>query len=235
MPTLSIKRLFDLQELDLQAASYQKSLAEVRATLSDDSAVAAAQALKEKAESQLSDETAARRQIESAVQRLNERLQAAERRLYGGGVTNARELSASEEERAAIVAERAEVEDKLLGLMVGIDELEAMRDGAKGELAQLETQRIEDHPRLRKEEKRLVMEVDRLRQSRESMLPELPPSALALYETIRATRHGQAVAKVERGMCQGCRIVLPETERRQARSGQSIVQCSSCQRILYTV
>ena len=40
MPTLSIKRLFDLQELDLQAASYEKSLAEARATLSDDSAVA---------------------------------------------------------------------------------------------------------------------------------------------------------------------------------------------------
>ncbi len=235
MPTLSIRRLFDLQELDLQAASYEKSLAEVRATLSDDSAVTAAQALKEKAESQLSDETAARRQIESAVQQLNERLQAAKRRLYGGGVTNARELSASEEERAAILAERTEVEDKLLGLMVGIDELEAMRDGAQGELAQLETQRIEDHPRLREEEQRLVMEVDRLRQARESMLPELPSSALALYESIRAAKHGQAVAKVERGMCQGCRIVLPETERRQARSGQSIVQCNSCQRILYVV
>ena len=235
MPTLSIRRLFDLQELDLQAASYQKSLAEVRATLSDDSAVTAAQALKEKAESQLSDETAARRQIESAVQRLNESLQTAERRLYGGGVTKARELSASEEERAAILAERAEAEDRLLGLMVGIDELEAMRDGAQRELTQLKAQRLEDHPRLRKEEERLVMEVDGLRQARESTLPELPPAALALYETIRATRHGQAVAKVERGMCQGCRIVLPETERRQARSGQTIVQCNSCQRILYVV
>lgn len=235
MPTLSIKRLYDLQELDIQAASYEKSLAEVRATLSDDSAVVAAQALKEKAESQLLDETAARREIESAVQRLNERLQAAERRLYGGGVTNARELSASEEERAAILTERTEAEDKLLALMVGIDELEAIRDGAQRELAQLETQRVEDHPQLRKEEKRLVMEVDGLRQARELALPELPPSALALYESIRAAKHGQAVAKVERGMCQGCRIVLPETERRQARSGQSMVQCSSCQRILYVV
>ena len=235
MPTLSIKRLFDLQELDIQAASYEKSLAEVRATLSDDSAVVAAQALKEKAESQLLDETAARREIESAVQRLNERLQAAERRLYSGGVTNARELSASEEERAAILTERTEAEDKLLALMVGIDELEAIRDGAQRELAQLETQRVEDHPRLRKEEKRLAMEVDGLRQARELALPELPPSALALYESIRAAKHGQAVAKVERGMCQGCRIVLPETERRQARSGQSMVQCSSCQRILYVV
>ena len=235
MATLSIKRLFDLQELDHQAASYEKCLAEVRATLSDDSAVAAAQSLKEKAESQLSDETAARRQIESAVQRLSERLETAERRLYGGGVTTARELSASEEERAAIVAERTEAEDKLLGLMVGIDELEATRDGAQQELTHLEAQQVEEHPRLQKEEKRLVMEVDRLRQARESTLPELPPAALALYETIRAVRNGQAVAKVERGMCQGCRITLPETERRQARSGQSIVQCGSCQRILYVV
>ena len=119
--------------------------------------------------------------------------------------------------------------------MVGIEELEATRDGAQRELAQLEAQRVEDHPQLLKEEKQLVMEVDRLRQARESTLPELPPSALALYEAIRAAKHGQAMAKVERGMCQGCRIALPEAERRQARSGQSIVQCSSCQRILYVV
>ena len=121
--------------------------------------------------------------------------------------------------------------DKPLLLYVG----RLSREKRLGLLAQLEAHRVEHHPRLRKEEKRLVMEVDRLRQARESMLPELPPSALTLYETIRAARHGQAVAKVERGMCQGCRITLPETERRQARSGQSIVQCNSCQRILYAV
>ncbi len=233
MPALAIRRLFDLQELDLQAASDEQSLADVRTALSDDSEVKSLNALIEGAASGLSESSDARRQVESEVQRLNERLAAAEQRLYGGGVTNARELSASEEERSAILVQRAVEEDKLLEIMVGIEELESTRDSAQTKLTDLETRRIEDRPKLHAEEERLVGEVDRLREAREAMLPEFPASALAVYETVRSVRNGQAVARVERGMCQGCRITLPESEWRQARSAQGIVQCNSCQRILY--
>ena len=235
MPTLSIRRLFDLQELDLQAASDEQSLADVRTALSDDSEVKSLSALIEDAASRLSESSNARRKVESEVQRLNERLAAAERRLYGGGVTKARELSASEEERSAILLERATQEDKLLEIMVAAEELEATRDRAQAELADLEARRFDDRPRLQSEEGRLVGEVDRLRQARQVMLPEFPASALAVYETVRSARNGHAVARVERGMCQGCRIALPESEWRLARSAQGIVQCNSCKRILYVV
>ncbi len=235
MPTLSIRRLFNLQELDLQAAADEQSLAEVRVVLSDDSQVRSLRGLIEDTMPRLSKESDARRQVESEVQGLNERLTAAERRLYGGGVTNARELTASEEERGAILSQRAVEEDKLLEIMVGIEEMESTLDRSRAELADLETRRIEDLPGLLAEEKRLVGEVDRLRGARETMLPEFPPSALAVYETMRSARNGQAVARVERGMCQGCRITLPESEWRQARSAQGIVQCNSCHRILYVV
>jgi predicted nucleic acid-binding Zn-ribbon protein len=46
-------------------------------------------------------------------------------------------------------------------------------------------------------------------------------------------RQGRAVAKVERGMCGGCRISLPMTVLQKARSGLDVVQCVSCERILY--
>jgi len=41
------------------------------------------------------------------------------------------------------------------------------------------------------------------------------------------------VVKVERGMCQGCRISLPMSVLQKARSGFDVVQCVSCERILY--
>ena len=39
-------------------------------------------------------------------------------------------------------------------------------------------------------------------------------------------------ARVEQGICRGCRISLPTTDLQQARSGK-LVQCSSCGRILF--
>ncbi|MDI6814491.1 MAG: hypothetical protein QMC90_00160 [Dehalococcoidales bacterium] len=40
-------------------------------------------------------------------------------------------------------------------------------------------------------------------------------------------QRGTAVAKVEQGLCRGCRISLSTAKLQQARSG-SLVQCSSC-------
>ena len=52
-----------------------------------------------------------------------------------------------------------------------------------------------------------------------------------LYTELKKQK-GIAVAKVEQGICRGCRISLPTAELQQARSG-SLVRCSSCGRILF--
>lgn len=229
----SIKRLYELQELDWNLSAHEKSLAEVRARLADDSALALTRERIERAEAQLAAQDPARRQVESVLQRLNDRLQAAEKRLYGGAITGPRELAASEEERKVILEQRSAEEDRLLELMVEIEDLQSARDEAQEELSRLEAQRAAEHPELLKEEERLADELGTLRRTREKLAPEIPPSALSVYESLRRTRNGQAVAKLERGMCQGCRLALPEMVRQRARSSPDIVQCSSCQRILY--
>ena len=72
-----------------------------------------------------------------------------------------------------------------------------------------------------------------LRHDRDEAAPQFAEHALAVYERLRDDRNGYAVAKVERGMCQGCRITLPSGELQRIRNSQDMVQCSSCQRILF--
>ena len=55
---------------------------------------------------------------------------------------------------------------------------------------------------------------------------------LGLYERLRSGRQGRAVARVERSICQGCRIGLPSHLVQRVRSGVVLVQCPSCERIL---
>ena len=57
-------------------------------------------------------------------------------------------------------------------------------------------------------------------------------AALSLYRALRERRQATAVAVVERGLCQGCRISLPMSVVQKARAGAGLVQCVSCERIL---
>ena len=229
----SIRRLYDLQELDWTIASYEKSLGEVQAKLADDSSLVSAREHLEYTEMQLAARASARRDAEFTVQSLEDKVTAAEKRLYGGAVTNPRELSAYEEERYLLQKKRSAEEDKLLELLVEIEDIQSAHHQASEHLSNLKAQRAVEHAALSKTAEQLTGELDKLRQSRNKMTAQIPSPILSVYESLGKSRIGHAVAKVERGMCQGCRISLPLHVLQQARLGREPVQCTSCGRLLY--
>ena len=233
VPALSNKRLYDLQELDWALSADEASLKEVRARLEDESEINAARARLQKLMAELDKRAPLRRTLESSLARLEERLQAAEQRLYGGAVTNPRELSASEEERRLLQEQRGAEEDRMLDIMVEIEELQSSRDATQELLGRLETDREAEYADLLQRQDALVVSIDELQRGRQRITPEIPVAMLSVYESLLKTRGGHAVAKVERGLCQGCRLALPTMENQRAKSSQGIVQCSSCRRILY--
>ena len=230
---MSNKRLYDLQELDWELSADEASLEEVRARLEDESEINAARARLQKLTAELDKRAPLRRTLESSLSRMEERLQAAEQRLYGGAVTNPRELSASEEERRLLQEQRGAEEDRMLDVMVEIEELQSSRDATQELLGRLETDREAEYADLLQRQDALVVRIDELRRGRQRITPEIPVAMLSIYESLLKTRGGHAVAKVERGLCQGCRLALPTMENQRAKSSQGIVQCSSCRRILY--
>ena len=231
----SIKQLYDLQELDWEISTSEGTLEEVRSKLADDSAVVSARDRLAGIESQLEEPTTARGKMQHVVQQLEEKLQAVEERLYSGAITNPRELSAYEDERGLVQGRRSTNEEKLLELMVEVEELQSNRKDAREELARLEAERVVEVEDLSKQEERLVSELSELNQARDATTPDIPSSILSDYESLLKARKGLAVAKVERGLCQGCRLALTTTELQRARGSQGSVRCSSCQRILYVV
>ena len=68
---------------------------------------------------------------------------------------------------------------------------------------------------------------------RELLASRFDPATLQRYETLRKSKGGRAVAKVERDLCQGCRMSLPTQLRQRVKSGRQTVNCSSCGRMLF--
>ncbi|MER3420422.1 MAG: hypothetical protein C4290_07815, partial [Chloroflexota bacterium] len=85
----------------------------------------------------------------------------------------------------------------------------------------------------RRQEQELQERRERLHKQRLAHAGRVPPQFLALYERLRSIKRGQAVARIERGVCAGCRITLPTTVQQRARAGAQVLQCPSCERILY--
>jgi predicted nucleic acid-binding Zn-ribbon protein len=68
---------------------------------------------------------------------------------------------------------------------------------------------------------------------RKALAEGIPQDLLAEYEGLFKVRSGIAVAPVERNICQGCYTAITTNDVARLLGGSSIVQCGSCQRILY--
>ena len=129
----SVRQLYDLQLLDWGIQEREQELAEARDRLADDSKRIAAKNRLESLETRLDELRGPRRQAESAIEQLDQRLGTIETRVYSGQITNPRELTAYEEEKAVVQRQRASQEDSLLTVLVEIETLQGdLLDTAAG-------------------------------------------------------------------------------------------------------
>jgi hypothetical protein len=68
---------------------------------------------------------------------------------------------------------------------------------------------------------------------RESLAATLDAAEIGQYEHLRRAKAGLAVAKMERGLCQACRMSLPTHQQQQVKSGRRLVLCNNCGRMLF--
>ncbi len=230
---LDVKQLYELQVLDLKLAELERSVSEILAALADRAEIDRAAGLVQELEARMGDASFKRRVVDGKVAELQAGLDRLDLRLYGGGVTNAQQLAAAQEERNFTQQQHGEEEDRLLDIMVEIEELEPALDEAREILERLEADRPIEEAEWRRTESLLNEELSTLGLKREELQPLVSPNLLPLYESLCKSKAGYAVAKVSRGMCQGCRLALPTMEMQRARTSQTVPRCSSCGRILF--
>ncbi|MCX8214753.1 MAG: C4-type zinc ribbon domain-containing protein [SAR202 cluster bacterium] len=228
-----VRQLYELQELDLRVVGVEKSLAEHVAKLADKSLLNAARAKLAGLERRLDGLSSERRSLERTVSEAADSLSALEKRLYGGGITNAQQMAAAEDERTFTITRQGEFEDHLLELMMAMDDLEPLVDSAKQALSRLEEARPGQEVEWQEASASLRDELAVMALEREEVLPLVAANLLPMYELLRRTKGGRAVARVERNLCEGCRLSLPTGDVQKARASLGTVLCSSCGRILY--
>jgi len=138
-----------------------------------------------------------------------------------------REISAAsrankqnEQDKAALSAKAAEIEERKAAHQASLDE-------KSGELARLAAGL---------EEKKAGWEkaLEEKKSKRDAIKGEIRPDILKKYEMIRSRRGGLALAVVKEETCQGCYIHIPPQVFIQLQKGVSeLIYCPHCHRILY--
>jgi predicted nucleic acid-binding Zn-ribbon protein len=229
-----VAELYALQELDLALEADRVAVADAESRFEEpEELIAAREGLAERQEALRGAEKLFKEQEYEADQ-VRAKIGPLEKKLYQGNVINPKELGDLQRDIESLQRRRNELEDVALSAMEGVETAQLAFREAQRALEQLTAQHQGEVETSRRRTAELASEIIDLERRRDDQAATIDAALRQLYDRLQANRQrGAVVAKVVGGACQGCRIALPMNLIQRARSGSEIVQCSSCERILY--
>ena len=230
-----LDRLIKLQHLETliadangRIASHPQRLADVEARLQD------AQRVVDDAKAKVEANKDARRALDKDVALYQGRLSKFKDQL--ASVKTNREYQAMQHEITTAEGDLGGVEEKVLERMVEADTLAA-------ELKQAEAAFALQRKAIDAEKQELIEDLASVeasltssRASRQNIVKDIEPRILSLFDQIAKQRKGLGVSSATRdGLCSLCHVRLRPQVFQKIRANDSIIQCDSCQRILYFV
>jgi predicted nucleic acid-binding Zn-ribbon protein len=229
-----LERIIALQKLVSSANDAERRLAdEPEREKSFETRLETARQRVDAAKERLTENQNARRAVEKDVAMHQGRL--SKFREQAMAVKTNQEYHAVQKEIEFAQSEIKTIEDKILELMVEADDLTATVKRAEGELASEQKAVEADRRAMTAELTTMKTSLERIAAERAEVVVGLNPRVLAIFELVLRRRNGVAVAQARDGICTVCHVRLrPQVFNNILRNDQ-IIQCDSCQRILYHV
>lgn len=172
--------------------------------------------------------------LEDEIASLNERAAQHDRTLYGGTISNPRELQAMQDEIAAIKRRVSQLEDQELELMEQIEPIDAQLARQTAQRTALDDRAASLRAEIAEGEVAVASELESVRSLREAAGAAIDADAMAEYEVLRKQLGGVAIARLVNGHCGGCHLGLSAVERDRIKKlpAEEAVTCEECGRLL---
>lgn len=143
-------------------------------------------------------------------------------------------LAAYQHQVKSLKREISQAEEEGLALVSDADAVEAEAKRMQGEIEQAETVFAEFAQNVERELAAARAKLGELEARRKQRLsPDVDREAFTLYERLLTSREGIALAQLDSRICQQCYMELPVNMYVRVAKGDRVVQCPSCDRILY--
>ncbi len=229
---MDVRALWELQEIDIALDRIAQDLADVDAALGEPSVLQELRKALDAVEATVQRLSVQQKDLELTLEGLNERLQDLQQRLYGGMITDPKEIAASQQKEAEMLRQRSTLEDELLEVMESLEASRAEVRTLQERLAQEEARWRRERDELLQRRDKLLADQRALHRQREWLVARLPGEILVTYQRLRQQKYGMAVARLDGQVCLACGVEVPVSVARQARMADQLIFCPTCGRIL---
>jgi predicted nucleic acid-binding Zn-ribbon protein len=174
------------------------------------------------------------RRLEDEIALVEEKRRSVDAALYGGTVSNPRELQSMQEEISALARRQGQLEDQTIDVMERIEPLESRL----AELAKEAETNVADIARatdaVTEGERTIEAELVQELASRDEARTGLPEELIAEYGQLRGRSGGVGVARLVGSQCGACHLTLSAVEvaRIKKLPDGAVAHCEECGRIL---
>lgn len=227
-----LKTLLELQSVDnslaaltsriesapLEVEALNNQLREFRRTLDERKA-------------QLAGNQKERRELDAAVQEIRVKIAKHKDQLYQ--VKTNDQYRAMQKEVESEEKNLRRVEDRILEEMVQAEQIDKHIREAQARLKDEEGRIAAEVGKLESLRRHDESERTSLLEQRKRLTETLEDGVLAHYERLLRGRNGVALAEVRDGLCTGCHVRLRPQAYNEVRSGDALLTCEACARIIY--
>ena len=230
-----LQRLITLQQLESTIADARATIAAHPQRLADaDARLNDSKHSVEAAKARLKDNQEARRNLEKDVAVYQGRLTKFKDQL--SLVKTNKEYQAMQHEIATAQSDLGTVEEQVLERMLEADAIAADVKSAEAALAVRQKAIDIEKKELTEELASVEASLTQATEARAELLKDLEPRLIAIFEQVARVRKGVAISMATRdGLCSLCHVRMRPPVFQQVRHNDSIIQCESCQRILYWI
>jgi uncharacterized protein len=229
-----LERLIQLQDIESRAAVASKAIAEAPARIASlDALLQAATAALATAKQSLTDNQTHRRSIDKDLISAQQRQEKYKEQLMA--VKTNDEYRAMQHQIEAVGAEVLQHEERVLVSMMEADEVNAAIKKADAALKAAQAKVAAERGAIESEVKTYQAALVELNAARDRIIGALDnKGVIDTFQRIAKVR-GIAVARAEGERCTICQVRLRPAVFAEVRKNEQIVQCDSCQRILYFI
>ena len=230
-----LQRLIKLQQLESTITDAKATLAAHPQRLADaDARLNESKQAVEAAKGRLKDNQEARRNLEKDVAVYQGRLTKFKDQL--SLVKTNKEYQAMQHEIATAQSDLGGVEEKVLELMLEADTITADVKRAEAALTTRQKEIDAEKKELTEELASVEISLKEASEARAELVKGLDARLMAIFAQVARVRKGVAISTATRdGLCAACHVRLRPFVFQQVRQNDAIIQCESCQRILYWI
>lgn len=113
------------------------------------------------------------------------------------------------------------------------EELESTLERDKALIVQQEEDLLQEEEKIKSEKAEKEAYLNQLTKEEKEIIPDLDEDILFKFERIIRSKSGLGIVPVRRSVCSGCHMILPAQFENEIRSGEEILFCPYCNRILF--